>query len=66
MLPRPTTEAFDVWLTERRLSLLATVVGGPALALLGAMNADVRLPLLEASDATRTEVAAALKRLGKL
>ena len=42
MLPRPTLEAFDAWLTSRSLQLEATVVGGSALALLGVTERQTR------------------------
>ncbi len=42
MLPRPTIEAFDHWLTERSLQLEAVVVGGSALALLGVTDRQTR------------------------
>jgi len=42
MLPRPTLEAFDAWLTSRSLQLEATVVGGSALALLGVSERQTR------------------------
>ncbi len=42
MLPRPTIEAFDAWLTTRSLRLDAIVVGGSALALLGVTNRQTR------------------------
>lgn len=42
MLPRPTIEAFDAWLSERELRLDAVVVGGSALALLGLTDRPTR------------------------
>lgn len=42
MLPRPTLEAFDVWLASRSLHLEAIVVGGSALALLGVTERPTR------------------------
>ena len=42
MLPRPTIEAFDRWLSSRSLRLDATVVGGSALALLGVTDRQTR------------------------
>lgn len=42
MLPRPTIEAFDLWLAERSLQLEAIVVGGSALGLLGVTDRQTR------------------------
>lgn len=42
MLPRPTIEAFDAWLTRRSLTFEAIVVGGSARALLGVTNRQTR------------------------
>jgi hypothetical protein len=42
MLPRPTLEAFDIWLAARSLQLEAVVVGGSALALLGVTDRQTR------------------------
>ena len=42
MLPRPTIEAFDLWLDARALRLDAIVVGGSALVLLGVMDRQTR------------------------
>lgn len=42
MLPRPTIEAFDLFLAERGLSLEATVIGGAALVLLGVAARQTR------------------------
>jgi hypothetical protein len=42
MFPRPTIEAFDVYLAERDLRLEAIIVGGSALALLGVTNRQTR------------------------
>ena len=42
MLPRPTIEAFDLWLDERSIDLEAVVVGGSALALLGIVDRPTR------------------------
>ena len=42
MLPRPTIEAFDAWLSQRDLRLDAVVVGGSALALLGVIDRQTR------------------------
>ncbi len=42
MLPRPTLEAFDLWLLSRSLQLEAVVVGGAALALLGVTERQTR------------------------
>ena len=42
MLPRPTLEAFDAWLSSRSLELEAIVVGGSALALLGVTERQTR------------------------
>ena len=42
MLPRPTLEAFDAWLSARGLQLEATVVGGTALVLLGVTERQTR------------------------
>jgi hypothetical protein len=42
MLPRPTIEAFDAWLTGLGLCLEAVVVGGSALALLGVTSRQTR------------------------
>ena len=42
MLPRPTIEAFDVWLQDRALRFEAIVVGGSALALLGVTDRQTR------------------------
>lgn len=42
MFPRPTIEAFDVYLAERGLRLEAILVGGSALALLGVTDRQTR------------------------
>ena len=42
MLPRPTIEAFDAWLSALSLGLEAIVVGGSALALLGVTSRQTR------------------------
>lgn len=42
MLPRPTIEAFDIWLGDRSLQLEAIVVGGSALVLLGVIERQTR------------------------
>ena len=42
MLPRPTIEAFDAWLTSKSLRLEAIVIGGSALALLGVTTRQTR------------------------
>jgi len=42
MLPRPTIEAFDTWLSVRGLGLNAIVIGGSALSLLGVIERQTR------------------------
>lgn len=42
MFPRPTIEAFDVYLHDRQLRLEATIVGGSALVLLGVIDRQTR------------------------
>lgn len=42
MNPRPTIEAFDLWLNGRSLQLEAVVIGGAALALLGVIDRPTR------------------------
>lgn len=42
MFPRPTIEAFDMFLTDRNLRLEAIVIGGAALALLGVTDRQTR------------------------
>jgi hypothetical protein len=42
MLPRPTIEAFDRWLSARSLRLEAVVIGGSALGLLGVTERQTR------------------------
>jgi hypothetical protein len=70
MLPRPTLEAFDVWLASRALQLEAIVVGGAALALLGVIDrqtrdVDILHPELSAEVALAArEFAAHLRRQG--
>ena len=42
MTPKPTIEAFNLWLTKRSLKLEAVVIGGAALALLGVIDRQTR------------------------
>ncbi|TXD37903.1 hypothetical protein FRC96_08035 [Lujinxingia vulgaris] len=68
MLPRPTIEAFDIWLADRSLRLDAIVIGGSALALLGVTNRQTRdfdilhPELPEAINSAAREFASHLRR----
>lgn len=42
MTPQPTIAAFDLWLSERSLTLEAVVIGGAALSLLGIIDRQTR------------------------
>ena len=42
MTPKPTIEAFDLWLYQKSIQLEAIVIGGAALALLGVINRQTR------------------------